>query len=78
MINQLTGHVINQLTGHVNNQLTGHVTNELTNDMTNQLQMCDMLLPPEVLLDAGTKATQSVVGVHHHMYYGVDESTKDS
>ena len=37
-----------------------------------------MFLPPEILLDSRTKATESVVGVHHNMDNGVDESTKNS
>ena len=37
-----------------------------------------MLLPPEILLDGRAKTTEGVVGVHHDMDNGVDESTENS
>ena len=34
---------------------------------THQLDMGDVFLPPQVFLDAGSEATEGVVGVHHHV-----------
>jgi hypothetical protein len=45
--------------------------------MTDQLEVCDVFLPPEVLLDVRAKAAEGVVRVHHHMNNRVDQSTKD-
>ena len=33
-----------------------------------QLQMCDVMLPPQVGLEGGTQCTERIVSVHDHMY----------
>ena len=43
-----------------------------------QLKVSDVLLPPQVFLDARSQTAQSVITVHHHMNNGVDGCTKDS
>ena len=40
--------------------------------------MCDVFLPPEVLLHAWAEAAEGVVRIHHHVNDGVDQSSKDS
>ena len=43
-----------------------------------QLDMGDVSLPPQVFLDAGSEATEGVVGVHHHVDHGVYQSSQHS
>ena len=42
-------------------------------DKLNQLHAGDILLPPEILLNAGTKAGHEVVEIHDNMNTNVEE-----
>lgn len=40
-----------------------------------QLDVCDMFLPPQVLLDTRSQCAQSIVRVHDYMHIRVDEGS---
>lgn len=42
-----------------------------------QLQVCDMSLPPEILLNLRTQTAEGIVCVHDHVNTSVDESTEN-
>ena len=40
------------------------------------LKRCQILFPPQIFLNAGSKSSQEIIGIHDDMYQGIEHNSK--